>query len=64
MKVELDLSNYTTKADLKNAISVDTSDFAKKTNIAHLKFDVDKLDIDKLRNVPSGLSSLKSKVDR
>ena len=63
VKVELDLSNYTTKADLKNAISVDTSDFAKKTNIAHLKFDVDKLDIDKLRNVPSGLSSLKSKVD-
>ena len=30
MKVELDLSNYATKADLKNATGVDTSDFAKK----------------------------------
>ena len=42
MKVELDLSNYPTKADLKNATSVDTSKFAKKTDIAHLKSDVDK----------------------
>ena len=31
MKVELDLSNYTTKADLKNATGVDTSKFAKKS---------------------------------
>ena len=30
MKVELDLSNYATKADLKNATAVDTSNFAKK----------------------------------
>ena len=30
LKVELDLSNYATKADLKNATGVDTSDFAKK----------------------------------
>ena len=64
VKVELDLFNYATKADLKNATGVDPPDFAKKTNIAHLKSDVDKLDIDKLRYVPSGLSSLKSKVDR
>ena len=42
MKVELGLSNYATKADLKN-----TSDFVKKTDLAHLKSDVDKLDIDK-----------------
>ena len=27
-KVELDLSNYATKADLKNATGVDTSDFS------------------------------------
>ena len=39
-------------------------DFAKKTDLAHLKSDVDKLDIDKLKNVPSGLNSLKSKVDK
>ena len=30
VKVELDLSNYATKADLKNATGVDRSDFAKK----------------------------------
>ena len=30
VKVELDLSNYATKADFKNATGVDTSDFAKK----------------------------------
>ena len=64
VKVELDLSNYATKADLKNATGVDTSDFAKKTDLANLKSDVDKLDIDKLKNVPTNLSNLKSKVDK
>ena len=39
-------------------------DFAKKTDLVNLKFDVDKLVIDKLKNVSSGLSSLKSKVDK
>ena len=63
VKVELDLSNYTTKTDLKNATGVDTSSFAKKSDSANLKSDVDKLDTDKLKNVQSGLSSLKSKVD-
>ena len=29
MKVELNLPNYATKADLKNATGVDKSDFAK-----------------------------------
>ena len=64
VKVELDLSNYATKIDLKNAAGVDTSDFAKKTDLANLKSDGDKLDIDKLKNVPSNLSNLKSKVDK
>ena len=31
-KVELELSNYGTKADLKNEIGVDTSKFTKKVN--------------------------------
>ena len=48
----------------KNAAVLDTSDFAKITDLANLKSNVDKLDIDKLKNVPSGLSSLKSKVDK
>ena len=64
VKVELDLSNYATKADLKTAAGFNTSDFAKKTDLANLKSDVDKLDIDKLRNIQSNLGNLKSKVDK
>ena len=64
VKFELDLSNYGTKSDLKNTTGVDTSKFAKKVNLANLKSNVDKLAIDKLKIVPSGLSSLKSKVDK
>ena len=64
VKVELDFSNYATKVDLKNTTGVDTSDFAKKTVLANLIFDADKLDIDKLKNVPCGLSNLKFKVDK
>ena len=64
VKVELDLSNYETKADFKNATGVVTSKFAKKVDLASLKSDVDKLDIDKLKNVPTGLNSLKSKVHK
>ena len=63
VKSELDLSNYATKADLKHATGVDTSSFAKKTDLANLKSDVGKSDIDKLENV-SGLSSLKCQVDK
>ena len=39
MKVELDLSNYTTKSDLRNATGVDTLDFDIKTDLANLKSD-------------------------
>ena len=49
VKVDLDLSNYATKADLKNATGVDTSKFAKKLDSADLKSNFDKLDIDKLK---------------
>ena len=45
VKVELDLSNYTKKADLKNARGVNTSKFAKKVDLKGLKSDVDKSDI-------------------
>ena len=51
MKVELGLSNYSTKTDLKKATGVNASTFAKKTDLSNLKSDVDKLDIDKLKNV-------------
>ena len=64
VKVELDLSNYATKTDLKNATGIDTSSFAKKVDLANLKSNVDKLDIDKLKNVRTNLTNLKSKVDK
>ena len=51
VKVELDLSNYASKAGLKNATGTDTLNFAKKTDFANLKYDVDKLDIDKLKTM-------------
>ena len=65
VKVKLsDLSDFATKADLKNATGVETSDFPKKTDLAHLKSDAEKLDIDKLEKVQTSLDSLKSKVDK
>ena len=63
-KVELDLSNYAAKADLKNATGVDTSKFAKNVDFGNLKFKVDKLGIDKVKNVTTNLSNLKSKVNK
>ena len=63
VKVKLDLSNYATETDLKNVTGVDTSYFDIRTDLANLKSDVDKLDIDEFKNVPSGLSSLKTKLD-
>ena len=64
VNVKLDLSNYATKADSKKATGVDISKFAKKFDLATLKSNVDKLDIDKLKNVPTNLSNLKIKVDK
>ena len=64
VKMELDLSNYATKADLKNVTGVDTSKFAKKADLARVQSNVDKLDINKLKNVPINLSYLKSKIDK
>ena len=58
MNVEWDFSNYATKADLKHPTGVDTSDFAKKTDLVNLKSDVDKLNIDKLDESKSLLSNL------
>ena len=62
INVKVDLSNYATKTDLKNVTHVDTSSFALKTNLASLKTEVDKLDIDKLVPVPVDLSKLSNIV--
>ena len=59
---KVDLSNYATKTDLKNVTHVNTSTFALKTNLANLKTEVDKLDIDKLIPIPVDLSKLSDVV--
>ena len=56
------LTNYATKTGLKNVTYVDTSSFALKTNLANLKTEVDKLDIDKLVPIPTDLSKLSNVV--
>ena len=61
---KIDLSNYATKTDIKNIYHVDTSSFALKSNLASLKNEADKLNIDKLKSLPNNLSNLKSKVDK
>ena len=62
IKVKIDLSNYATKADIRDISHVDTSSFTLKTNLASLKTEVDKLDIDKLATVPVDLSKLSDAV--
>ena len=62
IKVKIDLSNYATRADIKDISHVDTSSFALKTNLANLTTKVDKLDINKLKPVPKDLSKLSNVV--
>ena len=64
VKVELHWSNDATKTDFKNVTGDDTASFAKMVNLANLKSDVDKLDIDKFKHVLTNLSNLKSKADK
>ena len=62
VKVELDLTNYATKTNLKNFTHTDVSSFASKTNLAALKTEVDKIDVDKLKTVPDDLAKLSNAV--
>ena len=62
INVKVDLSNYATKTDIKNISHIYTSSFALKSNLASLKAEVDKLDIDKLAPVPVDLSKLSDVV--
>ena len=64
INVKVDLSNYATKADIKNISHVDTSSFALKTNLADLKTEVDKLDIDNLVPASTDLSKLYNVVKK
>ena len=62
IKVELDLSNYATKKDIKDITHIDVSSFASKTNLAALKTEVDKIDTDKLKKVSDDLAKLSNVV--
>ena len=52
------MSNYATKTELKNVTQFDTSSFALKANLASLKSEADKLEIDKSVPVPADFSKL------
>ena len=62
IKVELDLTNYATKTDLKNITHTDVSSFASKTNLAALKTEVDKIDVDKLKTIEQLSNVVKNEV--
>ena len=61
VKVVLDLSNYATKKELEHTAGIDKSDAVAKRDFIALK--ADKLDINKLTNVPTSLNNLNTKVD-
>ena len=64
INVKVDLSYYVTKADIKNISHTDGSSFALKSNLASLKNEFDKIDIDKLNILPNNLSNSKNKVGK
>ena len=63
VKVELDLTNYATKTDLKNITHIDVSSFASKTNLAALETEIDKIDADKLKTTPADLAKLTNAIE-
>ena len=62
INVKVDLSSYATTTDSKNVSHVDVSSFALKSNLANIKTEVDKLDIDKSTPVPNHLAKLSNVV--
>ena len=62
INVKVDLCNYATKTDLENVSHVDVSSFSRKSNLASLKTEVDKLDIDKLTPLTNNLAKLSNVV--
>ena len=51
------MSNYATKADLINTAGIDTSNFTRNNDLANSKSDIDKLE-----NIQSNLTNLKSEL--
>ena len=63
INVKVDLSNYATKkTDLKNVSHFDVISFALKSNLASLKTEVDKIDVEKLKTFPVDLAKLSNVV--
>ena len=62
ISVKVDLSNYASKTDLKNVSHVDVSSFARKSNLASLRTEVDKIDAEKLKTVLLDLAKLSNVV--
>ena len=62
IKIELDLVNYAAKDDIKNITHEDVSSYSTKTNLAALKGEVDKIDVDKLKTTPTDLAKLSNVV--
>ena len=63
IKVKLDFPNYAIKTELKRAAGIDTFNLAAKSDLAILKAEVDKIDIDKLKTFPVDLSKLSNIVN-
>ena len=63
INVKVDLSNYATKADLRNATGIDTSKLPLKSNLVNLKAEIDNIDIDKLKTASVDLSKLSNVVN-
>ena len=64
INIKVNLFNYATQSNLKNATGIDTSKLAAKSDSVRLKDEVDELDIDKLKSVSTNLSNLKNKLDK
>ena len=54
---KVDLSKYVTKTHIKNISHINVSSFVLKSNLASLKTEVDKLYVDKLKNISTNLSN-------
>lgn len=52
----LDLSNYETKSDLKEATDIDTSTLELKADFVSLETKIDNLDVDRLKTVHADIS--------
>ena len=56
------MANYATKDDVKNITHVNVSSYTGKTNLAALKSEVDKIDLDKLKTTHTDLAKLSNVV--